>query len=705
MGDASIYLEGIEEQDLGPSSSKQLQSSFSTSEDDRSADRSPEVTNASSSFSCWGAALMGDASRCDRSFVSEGRHFADKFCLNCSREGCWFHSRVRALLDAAEHEQILLSSNVSAKGCWSHTVAGEAFRIVNCTVRCTGPKLIVFDRPVPQWALDLTEPVFDDNRPHICLRLGYGTLVPDRAAPYEPLIEEAFACWGGALSSDGSKCDINHVPSSRRLDAKFCAHCRSNGFWLSGRTRRLRPGTTAELFCASLMPNPITKGCWNFYLQGVRFRIVNDAFVIFDQPVPQWALAVTEPVFSDDRRDVHVHLKNRKLQVSVDPSRIRGNIPPLASHAVPASSMAHGQHIMLSARPVAGAIEHMTPPVLAMPCQQRATWGAATVLSVKPASMNQRCPALPGIQVPQKTDAGNPAILRSQHASLLKRPFAELASPPCSPPEGTLTLSPIRGSVLRSYAPAPAESRAVGYLVSRLHFVKGVVHRMYSAILVEKEGLEKAILLFESSYHWHQGLTTLPVLFFTYYAMVMPFSRPLSITGASLGLTQFALRYAAGHLQSQRQAFALCGWWNLVCAEVQWLIVVFSDNLIIQIMQQPIWLTLALTTCAMGCNAVAGCLTTTRQQQIAMTILLLVQSAHVSMVPEAPMKSSLSSFLLVVLIIMGALYTASQLPSRGVLRPSNTEQKLGGKGAQPHDLESSSCRAALGVPIGLTCRD
>ena len=98
---------------------------------------------------CWGAQLTGTADNCSAVFVGGSNHFKNKFCTECSKGMQILASQVRALMP--ETEQIV--ANKKSAGFWKSAPQGLYFdfRIVNNTLDCSGPKLIVFRGTPPEY--------------------------------------------------------------------------------------------------------------------------------------------------------------------------------------------------------------------------------------------------------------------------------------------------------------------------------------------------------------------------------------------------------------------------------------------------------------------------------------------------------------------------------------------------------------------------
>ena len=259
---------------------------------------SPLQDEMSRAHRCWGGVLKGDDSECTLCFIPKSSHFADKFCTQCRSSGFVLKGHVRALPKetTAKHD---VFRNVEEKGFWNQRLQGVHTRIVNNGSRCTGPELVLFRKPVPPWALELTEPVANEDG--LVLRVGLGTLVPIELKDLHD--EDLPRCWGGVIKGNDSECTLGFIPKSSHFADKFCAQCRSSGFVLKNRVRALPKETTAK---HDVFKNGAGKGFWNQRLQGVRTRIVNNGsrstgpeLVMFDAPVPPWALELTEPVANE----------------------------------------------------------------------------------------------------------------------------------------------------------------------------------------------------------------------------------------------------------------------------------------------------------------------------------------------------------------------------------------------------------------------
>ncbi|KAL1526452.1 hypothetical protein AB1Y20_015163 [Prymnesium parvum] len=125
---------------------------------------------------CWGAQLKGDTHGCTPGFVAGRGHLKNKFCPRCS-----LGIDVPAYRVCAWTPELKLQlANDHREGFWSPAPAasgGGDFRVVNNTISCTGPELILYRVMPPDlpWA-QLPEPWVQNGMVRLCL--AKGTLVP-----------------------------------------------------------------------------------------------------------------------------------------------------------------------------------------------------------------------------------------------------------------------------------------------------------------------------------------------------------------------------------------------------------------------------------------------------------------------------------------------------------------------------------------------
>lgn len=98
---------------------------------------------------CWGGVLKDDCAKgCQHGFVSGKAHFKNKFCATC-RQGIKIASnRVRALTPELRPH----FNNSLRGGFWNEAPAslgGGEIRIINNTITCDGPQLIVYRKAAP----------------------------------------------------------------------------------------------------------------------------------------------------------------------------------------------------------------------------------------------------------------------------------------------------------------------------------------------------------------------------------------------------------------------------------------------------------------------------------------------------------------------------------------------------------------------------
>ena len=127
--------------------------------------------------SCWGGLLVGPMSLCTPGFVHGKGHFKNKLCPACRRDGLSIpSSRVRAI---PAHMRTAFS-NSSGQGLWSTIRDFQvAFRVINQTLSCHGPWLVVFrGTPVPPLTSWEAMPPGWDSGESVKLKVAKGTLVP-----------------------------------------------------------------------------------------------------------------------------------------------------------------------------------------------------------------------------------------------------------------------------------------------------------------------------------------------------------------------------------------------------------------------------------------------------------------------------------------------------------------------------------------------
>lgn len=128
---------------------------------------------------CWGGELRGSHARCTPGFVQGKAHFKNKFCAACKSEGIDVPaSRVRALTPHLR-DQPGLGNNLRA-GFWKNGpphLGGGDLRILNNTITCDGPWLVVYRAAPPALAWeDMPENWVEDGM--LRFSVAKGTLVP-----------------------------------------------------------------------------------------------------------------------------------------------------------------------------------------------------------------------------------------------------------------------------------------------------------------------------------------------------------------------------------------------------------------------------------------------------------------------------------------------------------------------------------------------
>ena len=132
-------------------------------------------------YPCWGALLRGTAQHCTPNFAVGKSRFHDKFCPACSSATGMAvpAERIKAVPVWCHKAR----TNSRTNGFWNaHVSFPSRFRVINNTVQCVGPELIVFEQPPgpaagPFPTCDFTEWVCNGC---IFLRVSKGTLVPVR---------------------------------------------------------------------------------------------------------------------------------------------------------------------------------------------------------------------------------------------------------------------------------------------------------------------------------------------------------------------------------------------------------------------------------------------------------------------------------------------------------------------------------------------
>jgi len=142
---------------------------------------------------CWGVEIAGpNGHGCNPNFVANGKHFKDKFCTVCQAHGLSVPvSRVRVLPDFLYDDFV----NSNGGGVWtrlpaclepaarSRAAGGEptTFRLVNQTLKCEGPRLLVFRDDAPHIP-GLTPPPSEwvTMQGTVLFVLSRGTLSPPR---------------------------------------------------------------------------------------------------------------------------------------------------------------------------------------------------------------------------------------------------------------------------------------------------------------------------------------------------------------------------------------------------------------------------------------------------------------------------------------------------------------------------------------------
>ena len=127
---------------------------------------------------CWGWLLSGQCTSCTPGFVGGKGHFKNHFCPTCRATGFKTPAtRLRALLP----QQHAAFPNGMGAGLWTdHDESGIRFRLVNQTVKCSGPRVIILQSaPTVSGLLFASMPDrWVDGNGMVHLSVSKGTLAP-----------------------------------------------------------------------------------------------------------------------------------------------------------------------------------------------------------------------------------------------------------------------------------------------------------------------------------------------------------------------------------------------------------------------------------------------------------------------------------------------------------------------------------------------
>ena len=125
-----------------------------------------------------------------------GNKFKDQFCDKCRRDGIRFPTdRIRCLKPGYDKLE-----NDHTPGVWNHSTGPlPAYRVVNCTSRCTGPKVVLFDQQPTDAQLAAYSDVQFEEVPReykwdgewVYLLVSKGTLVLSTSISHPPMTVDA----------------------------------------------------------------------------------------------------------------------------------------------------------------------------------------------------------------------------------------------------------------------------------------------------------------------------------------------------------------------------------------------------------------------------------------------------------------------------------------------------------------------------------
>ena len=180
-----------------------------------------ECSSTPQSSTCWGAALSGSGEWCSPGFVLGTGHFKNKFCAQCRMRVDVPTSHIRALTPqlgaafAVHHNQ--------TAGFWKEappTHGGGMMRVVNNTMPCVGPWLVIYEQSPPElpWATLPADWVTGET---VTLRVAKGTLVP-LAALFRPPTRKRKSLHGsgGVAMASGADpaCDDASITAAQRVE-------------------------------------------------------------------------------------------------------------------------------------------------------------------------------------------------------------------------------------------------------------------------------------------------------------------------------------------------------------------------------------------------------------------------------------------------------------------------------------------------------
>ena len=132
-------------------------------------------SSTSSHCDCWGSAISGTS--CTPSFVPGEGHFKNKFCPRCRSDGINVEARRLCILTPALSD---VFANSNGRAVWT-----DDARLVNQTIKCSGPRIAIFKVSLPPELQAASGPIPSEwlrqdgpGAAHVHFAVKLGTLVP-----------------------------------------------------------------------------------------------------------------------------------------------------------------------------------------------------------------------------------------------------------------------------------------------------------------------------------------------------------------------------------------------------------------------------------------------------------------------------------------------------------------------------------------------